>query len=168
MPTPTTSAWRTSRIWTSGVAAPRRIGRIQALFAPAPRACPPALLAGDTSCAPLSGAPRAPPQPAGAARSTAPRDLGWCWTGVAGWERIAPQGCPGGQASGRATGQAGGEIANEIAHTQKGETSLCGTHVAPERTELIAPAADLGSQGGQVRRRDRLGGLLRYYYRDAA
>jgi putative transposase len=33
---------------------------------------------------------------------------------------------------------------------------------------LIAPEPGLGSQGGQVRRRERLGGLLRYYYRGAA
>jgi hypothetical protein len=34
--------------------------------------------------------------------------------------------------------------------------------------QLIAPEPDLGSHSGQVRRRERLGGLLRYYYRDAA
>jgi putative transposase len=34
--------------------------------------------------------------------------------------------------------------------------------------QLIAPEPGLGSYSGQVRRRDRLGGLLRYYYRDAA
>jgi len=34
--------------------------------------------------------------------------------------------------------------------------------------QLIAPEPDLGSHSGQVRRRDRLGGLLRYYYRDVA
>ncbi len=34
--------------------------------------------------------------------------------------------------------------------------------------QLIAPEPGLGSHSGQVRRRDRLGGLLRYYYRDAA
>src|SRR5438093_2121182 len=34
--------------------------------------------------------------------------------------------------------------------------------------QLIAPEPGLGSQGGQVRRRERLGGLLSYYYRDAA
>ena len=34
--------------------------------------------------------------------------------------------------------------------------------------QLIAPEPGLGSQGGQVRRRERLGGLLRYYYRGAA
>jgi putative transposase len=34
--------------------------------------------------------------------------------------------------------------------------------------QLIAPDADLGSHRGQVQRRERLGGLLRYYYRDAA
>jgi putative transposase len=33
---------------------------------------------------------------------------------------------------------------------------------------LITPDADLQSHSGQVRRRDRLGGLLSYYYRDAA
>jgi len=30
------------------------------------------------------------------------RDVGWGWTGVAGWDRVALQGCPGGMASGRA------------------------------------------------------------------
>jgi transposase InsO family protein len=34
--------------------------------------------------------------------------------------------------------------------------------------QLIAPESNLGSHSGPVRRRDRLGGLLRYYYRDAA
>jgi transposase InsO family protein len=34
--------------------------------------------------------------------------------------------------------------------------------------QLITPESDLGGHSGQVRRRDRLGGLLRYYYRDAA
>jgi transposase InsO family protein len=34
--------------------------------------------------------------------------------------------------------------------------------------QLIAPEPGLGSHSGQVRRRERLGGLLRYYYRDAA
>jgi hypothetical protein len=33
--------------------------------------------------------------------------------------------------------------------------------------QLIAPEPDLGSQTGQVRRRERLGGLLHYDYRDA-
>jgi transposase InsO family protein len=34
--------------------------------------------------------------------------------------------------------------------------------------QRIAPEPDLGSYSGPVRRRDRLGGLLRYYYRDVA
>ena len=34
--------------------------------------------------------------------------------------------------------------------------------------QLITPASDVGSHSGQVRRRERLGGLLSYYYRDAA
>jgi hypothetical protein len=34
--------------------------------------------------------------------------------------------------------------------------------------QLIVPEPDLGSHSGQVRRRDRLDGLLSYYYRDAA
>lgn len=34
--------------------------------------------------------------------------------------------------------------------------------------QLITPASDLESHSGQVRHRERLGGLLRYYYRDAA
>jgi putative transposase len=34
--------------------------------------------------------------------------------------------------------------------------------------QLIAPELGLESHGGQVRRRERLGGLLSYYYRDAA
>jgi putative transposase len=34
--------------------------------------------------------------------------------------------------------------------------------------QLIAPDSDLQSHSGQVRRRDRLGELLSYYYRDAA
>jgi len=48
------------------------------------------------------------------------------------------------------------------------------THYHTERNhqglanQLIAPEPDLGSHSGQVRRRDRLGGVLRYYYRDVA
>jgi putative transposase len=34
--------------------------------------------------------------------------------------------------------------------------------------QLIAPKPDLGNHTGQIRRRERLGGLWRYYYRDAA
>ena len=34
--------------------------------------------------------------------------------------------------------------------------------------QLMAPGPEVGSQTGQLRRRERLGGLLRYYYRDAA
>ncbi|HEY5869939.1 MAG TPA: transposase, partial [Candidatus Tectomicrobia bacterium] len=34
--------------------------------------------------------------------------------------------------------------------------------------QLLVPTADYGNHSGQVRCRDRLGGLLRYYYRDAA
>ena len=34
--------------------------------------------------------------------------------------------------------------------------------------QLIAPEPDMGSHSGQIKRRERLGGLLRYYYRDAA
>jgi putative transposase len=48
------------------------------------------------------------------------------------------------------------------------------THYHAERhhqglaNQLIAPEADFRSHSGQVRRRKRLGGLLSYYYRDAA
>ena len=69
-------------------------------------------------------APSVPRQPAGAARSEAVRGaahFGWCWTGVSGWGRIAPQGCPGGTASGRATWEGWrGAISNGIAHAQRG------------------------------------------------
>jgi transposase InsO family protein len=34
--------------------------------------------------------------------------------------------------------------------------------------QLILPATDVGSRSGHVQRRERLGGLLSYYYRDAA
>jgi hypothetical protein len=34
--------------------------------------------------------------------------------------------------------------------------------------QLISPEPDIGSRSGQVRRRKRLGGLLSYYYREAA
>jgi hypothetical protein len=34
--------------------------------------------------------------------------------------------------------------------------------------QLLSPVPDLGSHHGQVKRRERLGGLLSYYYRDAA
>jgi hypothetical protein len=49
----------------------------------------------------------------------------------------------------------------------------CLAHYHAERNhpglanQLITPESALGSHSGQVRRRDRLGGLLRYYYRDA-
>src|SRR5437899_1883968 len=34
-------------------------------------------------------------------QSTAPRDFGWCWTGVTGWGRVAPQGVPWGEGLGK-------------------------------------------------------------------
>jgi hypothetical protein len=34
--------------------------------------------------------------------------------------------------------------------------------------QLVAPEPGIGSQIGEVRRRERLGGLLSYYYREAA
>ena len=53
------------------------------------------------------GVPSAPRQPrrSGPQPGGAQRDFGWCWTGVAGGGRGAPQGCPGAQASGRAVGK---------------------------------------------------------------
>jgi transposase InsO family protein len=48
------------------------------------------------------------------------------------------------------------------------------THYHAERNhqglanQLIAPEPGIGSHSGQVRRRERLGGLLSYYYCDAA
>jgi len=45
----------------------------------------------------------APPERPLARRSTVPCHVRWCWTGIAGWGRVAPQGCPGGTASGRVT-----------------------------------------------------------------
>jgi putative transposase len=48
------------------------------------------------------------------------------------------------------------------------------THYHTERNhqglgnQLIAPELGIGSHSSQVRCRERLGGLLRYYYRDAA
>jgi len=45
-------------------------------------------------------------------------------------------------------------------HTERNHQGLA--------NQLIAPESNLGSHSGQVRRRDRLGGLLSYYYRDTA
>jgi transposase InsO family protein len=48
------------------------------------------------------------------------------------------------------------------------------THYHHERNhqglgnQLIVPEPGIGSDSGQVRRQERLGGLLSYYYRDAA
>jgi putative transposase len=36
------------------------------------------------------------------------------------------------------------------------------------QNELIEPADEVGSQTGEVECRERLGGLLKYYYRNAA
>jgi hypothetical protein len=44
------------------------------------------------------------------AHSAAQRDFRWYWTGVTGWVRVAPQGCPGVQASGRAVGKGWGDF----------------------------------------------------------
>ena len=43
------------------------------------------------------GPPGVPRQPAGAARGQAAHAFGWCWTGAAGWGRVAPQGCSEGE-----------------------------------------------------------------------
>jgi transposase InsO family protein len=45
-------------------------------------------------------------------------------------------------------------------HTERNHQGLA--------NQLITPEPDLGSHSGQVRRRDRLGGLLSYYHREAA
>ncbi len=73
-----------------------RIGNSNGLLAPPPRP----RLAHTSSPAPSTARllRRSVPEPGGARR-----DFGWCWTGVSGWGRVAPQGCPGGKASGRAT-----------------------------------------------------------------
>jgi hypothetical protein len=48
------------------------------------------------------------------------------------------------------------------------------THYHSERNhqgldnQLIAPESGIGGQIGEVKRRERLGGLLSYYYREAA
>jgi len=48
------------------------------------------------------------------------------------------------------------------------------THYHSERNhqglnnQLIVPEPEVGGQIGEVRRRERLGGLLSYYYREAA
>jgi len=52
------------------------------------------------------GAAAAPPERPTARWSAAERDWPWCWTGVSGWGRVAPQGGPGVKASGRAVGTA--------------------------------------------------------------
>ena len=33
---------------------------------------------------------------------------------------------------------------------------------------ILVPSDEVGRASGEIRRRDRLGGLLRYYYREAA
>ena len=112
-----------------------RIGSINGIFTPPPRQRPPpAAPLTPGSCLPPS-APRPPAGAAAARRSAVQRDCGWCWTGVSGWGRVAPQGCPGGTASGRATEDGWrGPISNGIATAQRGETSLRCAHVAPEST----------------------------------
>ena len=85
------------------------IGRIKALFAPPPRRH--ASAGGHPSPAALAAPParlRRPPERPAARRRAAQRDFGWCWAGVSGWGRGAPQGCPGVKASGRAVWKAGG------------------------------------------------------------
>ena len=61
---------------------------------------------------------------------------------------------------------------------QPHESSQCGCCVAgfyhAERNhqgldnELIEPGEEVGAVAGKIECRERLGGLLRYYYRDAA
>jgi len=90
---------------------------------------------------PHPGLVRATPRAAAARRSSASEatrgaaHVSWCWTGVSGWGRVAPQGCPGGTAAGRAP-WVGLEdaIANGIAHAQRGETPRRCAHVVPEST----------------------------------
>jgi putative transposase len=53
-------------------------------------------------------------------------------------------------------------IHESLAHYHTERNHQCLTN------RLITPEPDLGSQTGQVRRRERLDGLLSYYYRDAA
>ena len=70
---------------------------------------------GHPSLAALAAPParRSPPERPIPRRSAAQRDFGWCWTGVSGWGRVAPQECPGVKVSGRAVWKAGGRLPDE-------------------------------------------------------
>src|SRR5262249_55438122 len=81
-------------------------------------------------------------------RQTAPRDLRWYWTSVAGWVRVAPEGCAGGPASGKTVWKGW-----EGLHAQLCETPLRCAHVADETTrEGVAEAAH-----GHIAWRTRVG-----------
>jgi hypothetical protein len=45
-------------------------------------------------------------------------------------------------------------------HTERNHQGL--------HNQRITPESGIGNYSGQVKRRERLGGILRYYYRDAA
>jgi putative transposase len=55
------------------------------------------------------------------------------------------------------------ELATRRVHIYHAERNHQGLH-----NHLLTPEVGIGSLTGHVQRRDRLGGLLRYYYRDAA
>lgn len=53
-------------------------------------------------------------------------------------------------------------------HKRPGEMAWIGEHVGGLDNQIIAPGDEVGRGEGEVRCRERLGGLLRYYYWDAA
>ena len=69
--------------------------------------------------------------------------LGWCWTGVSGWGRVAPQGCPGGTASGRATWEGWGARATARRHrpSQRASGRRRGCSLRHARPTLLPSAA---------------------------
>jgi hypothetical protein len=91
------------RIWRGAETGNRSAYSTTALCAGTSGAHPPASPAPPASGHGSSRAPRAAPP-----ERPAQRDFRWCWIGVSGWSRVAPQGCPGGTAAGRATEKAGG------------------------------------------------------------
>jgi hypothetical protein len=67
------------------------------------------------------------------ATTAAPPQRAWCWLGGAGWERGAPQGCPGGTVGGETQWHTGRAHAQPGAPPRHGARFAYDSHSAPRK-----------------------------------
>ena len=81
----------------------------------------------------LQRAAATPPERPAARRSAVLLDFGWCWTGVSGWGRGAPQGGPGGTAPGR-----GQNLRHNPITTRAPTCALVHAYISPPVSSIVS------------------------------